>query len=305
MPQIISNGIKYTNGNPFSGKYEDLEGKPTVFGPSGPKAKEGFVPSPSTTAGTTKYLREDGTWAVPPDTDTTYSDMKGATASAAGEHGLAPAPSAGAQNKYLTGGATYQNVDDHAATFTSTDIDDGSANAWTNVAKLTSGEKHSSIFNKLSTMFKNVRYLYRMLGTTDISGIGDGTVTGAIRELNTGKADFVIARSTFPELTEHIYFYRIGNILFISSYRQGFVNGIDIGQHIFDIPQDVLTALFGSKRPKSYLMAVQSFQDNKIAFWIYENDISKLYCHVYTPLSAGENVSALGAGSSVCLNLYG
>ena len=124
-------------------------------------------------------------------------------------------------------------------------------------------------------------------------------------QLNTGKADFVIARSTFPELTEHIYFYRIGNILFISNYRQGFVNGIDIGQHIFDIPQDVLTALFGSKRPKSYPMAVQSFQDNKIAFWIYENDISKLYCHVYTPLSAGENVSALGAGSSVCLNLYG
>ena len=186
MPQIISNGIKYTNGNPFSGKYEDLEGKPTVFGPSGPKAKEGFVPSPGTTAGTTKYLREDGTWAVPLDTDTTYSDMKGATASSAGEHGLAPAPSAGAKNKYLTGGATYQNVDDHAATFTSTDIDDGSANAWTNVAKLTSGEKHSSIFNKLSTMFKNVRYLYRVLGTTDISGIGDGTVTGAIRELNTG-----------------------------------------------------------------------------------------------------------------------
>ena len=192
MGIILSNGTTYTgSGSSFSGNYEDLEGKPTVFGPSGPKAKEGFVPSPSTTAGTTKYLREDGTWAVPPDTDTTYSDMKGATASAAGEHGLAPAPSAGAQNKYLTGGATYQNVDDHAATFTSTDIDDGSANAWTNVAKLTSGEKHSSIFNKLSTMFKNVRYLYRMLGTTDISGIGDGTVTGAIRELNTGTNAFV------------------------------------------------------------------------------------------------------------------
>lgn len=192
MGIILSNGTTYTgSGSSFSGNYEDLEGKPTVFGPSGPKAKEGFVPSPSTTAGTTKYLREDGTWAVPPDTDTTYSDMKGATASAAGEHGLAPAPSAGAQNKYLTGGATYQNVDDHAATFTSTDIDDGSANAWTNVAKLTSGEKHSSIFNKLSTMFKNVRYLYRMLGTTDISGIGDGTVTGAIRELNTGRNAFV------------------------------------------------------------------------------------------------------------------
>ena len=27
----------------------------------------------STTAGTTKYLREDGTWSVPPDTNTTYT----------------------------------------------------------------------------------------------------------------------------------------------------------------------------------------------------------------------------------------
>ena len=48
---------------------------------SGSGAKSGLVPAPSTTAGTTKYLREDGTWAVPPDTNTTYSE---ATTSAAG-----------------------------------------------------------------------------------------------------------------------------------------------------------------------------------------------------------------------------
>ena len=48
---------------------------------SGSGAKSGLVPAPSTTAGTTKYLREDGTWAVPPDTNTTYSD---ATQSASG-----------------------------------------------------------------------------------------------------------------------------------------------------------------------------------------------------------------------------
>lgn len=36
------------------------------FVKSGSGAKSGLVPAPSTTAGNTKYLREDGTWAVPP-----------------------------------------------------------------------------------------------------------------------------------------------------------------------------------------------------------------------------------------------
>ena len=41
-------------------------------------------------------------------TDTTYSDMKGATSDAAGTHGLVPAPAAGAQAKYLRGDGTWQ-----------------------------------------------------------------------------------------------------------------------------------------------------------------------------------------------------
>lgn len=43
------------------------------FVKSGSGAKAGLVPAPSTTAGTTKYLREDGTWQVPPDTNTVYT----------------------------------------------------------------------------------------------------------------------------------------------------------------------------------------------------------------------------------------
>lgn len=43
------------------------------FVKSGSGAKAGLVPAPSTTAGTTKYLREDGTWAVPPDNNTVYT----------------------------------------------------------------------------------------------------------------------------------------------------------------------------------------------------------------------------------------
>ena len=45
----------------------------STFVKSGSSAAAGLVPKPSTTAGTTKYLREDGTWAVPPDTNTVYT----------------------------------------------------------------------------------------------------------------------------------------------------------------------------------------------------------------------------------------
>ena len=47
----------------------------SVFVRSGANAASGLVPAPSTTAGTTKYLREDGTWSVP--VDTTYTADNG------------------------------------------------------------------------------------------------------------------------------------------------------------------------------------------------------------------------------------
>lgn len=77
-----------------------------------------------------------------------------------------------------SGGDTTNNI----VTFTSGDST--SPTAWTDVNSLVTGEKHSSLLNKISTMIKNVRFLYKVLGTTDISTIGDGTVTGAVSTLN-------------------------------------------------------------------------------------------------------------------------
>lgn len=57
-------------------------------------------------------------------------------------------------------------------------------NVWTEVPVLESGEKHKSIFNKISTMFHNIRYLYNLLGNTYIGEIGNGTVTGAVAAQN-------------------------------------------------------------------------------------------------------------------------
>jgi len=77
---------------------------------------------------------------------------------------------------------------DSVVAFTSSDVADGGASSWTNVTKVASGETHKSIFAKMSQMFKNVRYLYKLLGTTDISSIGDGTVTKALSVLNANNA---------------------------------------------------------------------------------------------------------------------
>jgi len=126
------------------------------FVKSGATAAAGLVPKPPTTAGTKKYLREDGTWQVPPDTNTTYgaataaalglvkvgsnitvasgtisltkqnvtnalgytppaqdtnttyTNMTGASSSAAGKAGLVPAPAKGKQASFLRGDGTWQ-----------------------------------------------------------------------------------------------------------------------------------------------------------------------------------------------------
>ena len=50
----------------------------------------------------------DGTAVWGADNNTTYSDMKGATSSANGTHGLVPQPDAGEQSKFLRGDGTWQ-----------------------------------------------------------------------------------------------------------------------------------------------------------------------------------------------------
>ena len=61
-------------------------------------------------------------------------------------------------------------------------------NAWYELIPMTEPgatvkDKMHQILTKISTLFHNVRYLYSLLGTTDISDIGGGTVTGAISKL--------------------------------------------------------------------------------------------------------------------------
>ena len=117
------------------------------------------------------------------------------------------------ESSYLT---TTGDTKDNVVTFTSADDDSvfnsgnlagQSAYVWNAVATMASAEKHSSLFNKISTMFKNIRTIAKLLGTTDISSIGGGTISGAINALNVSLANSVSGVKGVAETT-----YRNGNV---------------------------------------------------------------------------------------------
>ncbi len=64
--------------------------------------------------------------------------------------------------------------------------DGASPTGWLDWVAMKSKETLSELLSKVSIVANNVRWIYRMLGSTDISAIGGGTVTGAISALNTG-----------------------------------------------------------------------------------------------------------------------
>ena len=67
----------------------------------------------------------DGTAAWGADNNTIYSDMKGATASAAGVHGLVPAPAAGKQEQFLRGDGVWADPPSASYTHPNSDVTPG------------------------------------------------------------------------------------------------------------------------------------------------------------------------------------
>ena len=91
-------------------------------------------------------------------------------------------------NKVSVEGVTYQITPSDTGTFTGTSNDASSPSSWTSVALLVSGETNGSIFTKISSMFKNIRYLYDKLGGSDLDQ-SSGSVIQQLGELYSGKAD--------------------------------------------------------------------------------------------------------------------
>ncbi len=88
-------------------------------------------------------------------------------------------------DKIQVGDNTYNitSSSDATNTFTSGDVADGSATSWTTVAALASGETTGNILNKISNMFKNIRYLYKNMlkWTIDNDGSGNTSLQATIQ----------------------------------------------------------------------------------------------------------------------------
>ena len=70
----------------------------------------------------------------------------------------------------------------------------------TTLDELTTGEKLSSILGKLKLAVKNLKSLISIIGTTDISDIGDGTITGGLSDVN-GKLNWFDIKNVYGEYT--------------------------------------------------------------------------------------------------------
>lgn len=104
----------YTAGYASSVPWSGVTGKPNTFTPPTSSATVlGGIKVGYTTSGKNYKVQLDSSgnayvnvpWT---DTNTTYTNMEAASASAAGKAGLVPAPAAGAQAKYLRGDGTWQ-----------------------------------------------------------------------------------------------------------------------------------------------------------------------------------------------------
>lgn len=116
------------------------------------------------------------------------------------------------------------------------------------LAQPTTGEKLSGIIGKVSLAIKNIKTLITFLGKTDISSIGDGTVTGAISNVN-GKLiapDYKSAVAIQSNYTCMTNGYVIGTI-------QGAVNG---------------WASIRSSKNANYFLALCTSSENPIAVCI-------------------------------------
>lgn len=149
----------------FSGSYNDLSNKPSTATTSA----NGFMSS-------TDKAKLDGIAAGAQVNSITGVKGNAESSYRTGNVNLTPAN--------LGALATNGDSKSNNVTFTSNDVADESATSWTSVTRLASGITHDTFFQRVSQMFKNVRYLYKVLGTTNISSIGNGTVTDAISTLN-------------------------------------------------------------------------------------------------------------------------
>lgn len=208
--------------------------------------------------------------------------------------------------------ATNGNSESNVTTFTSNDSTTGDSTA---PALLTSGETHASILGKVSTIFKNVRWLLSKMGTTDISAIGNGTVTGALSTLDSNKQDSDTAITTSNIGSQTVYqATHIGNceVQNVASGNKNYYLGADGGTNPIQwIPRNSMAVGYANNAG-----AVNGYAINYIegkgtlgssayvakgdAYYIRFGNVVILYCYdlIITPGTNNNSVIVSGLPAS-------
>ena len=164
----------------------------------------------------------------------------------------------------LVNGDTANNT----VTFESSDST--TADSWTDVAVLATGEKHSSLFAKISTMFKNIRYIYthfikseNILETLEeiVANTQSGKVAGAlaVKELN--------SNLDYAYLTQLIG-YSSDNLSLFYAYKENGIITLNL-----NIPHSI-TGVFSAKinsvyAPRMITYGIASYSSSS-------NDVNKI-----------------------------
>lgn len=153
------------------------------------------------------------------------------------------------------------DLTDTTVTFITEDEED--SNRWKNIGKLVTG-KMKDILNHVSIMSNNLKYLKKMLGSTDITKLADGTVTGAISKLNT---DLQYKDISNEISTQNNYV----------SWCTAFIeNGMVYIQGV--IPKELVGAVDFLKINKKYAPRIATY--GSVSFPASGSDINKVNCVV-------------------------
>jgi hypothetical protein len=128
--------------------------------------------------------------------------------------------------------STDGNASQVTVDFTSGDLADSDVTkdtGYTPVAKVDSGETATSLLTKISNVIKNVRWIYKLLGTSDISSVGNGTVTNAVATLksNVGSLNDAITTVQYAYsdgAAFKVHYLKFGKIVFAFSNEPAKIN---------------------------------------------------------------------------------
>lgn len=182
----------YTASSASSVPWSGVTGKPNTFAPPTSSATVlGGIKVGYTTSGKNYKVQLDSSgnayvnvpWT---DTNTTYTNMGAASASAAGKAGLVPAPAAGAQAKYLRGDGTWQTPPN--TTYSNMGGATSSAAGSAGLVPAPAAGKQASFLRGDGTW---------VVPTNTTYGLASTTANGLLRQLNGSTSSFMRGDGTW------------------------------------------------------------------------------------------------------------